>query len=115
MGLFYRRWAQPRSSHERNCCCFGIPKHFGQFHAPNFVETVWGFLFQHDCARVHKARCVKALQLESGVEEFDRPVQSPDLNRMDLWNELETLLNLVESLRRRADAVVASEGGPTSS
>lgn len=65
---------------------------------------------------MHKARCVKALQLEFGVEEFDWPVQSPDLNLMEhLWNELETLLNLVESLRRRTDAVVASKGGPTSS
>lgn len=96
MGLLYRGWALPLSSHERNCYCFGIPRHFGQFHAPNFVETVWGwgFLFQHDCALVHKARSVKALQLEFGVEEFDWPVQIPDLNLMeDLWNELETLLN----------------------
>lgn len=105
------------SSSERNCYCFSIPKHFGQFHAPNIVGTVWawGFLFQLECALVHKVRSVKALLSEFVVEKLDWPVQSPDLNpTQHLWNELETLLNLVESLPRRVEAVSASKGGPTS-
>lgn len=45
-------------------------------HAQNFVGTVWGwgFLFQHDCTLVHKARSVKTLLSELGVEELDCPV-----------------------------------------
>ena len=30
------------SSSEMNSECFSIPRDFGQFHAPNFVEKVWG-------------------------------------------------------------------------
>uniref|UniRef100_A0A667ZV39 Metalloendopeptidase n=1 Tax=Myripristis murdjan TaxID=586833 RepID=A0A667ZV39_9TELE len=41
VGLFFRSWAWPLSSSERNFECFRIPKHFGQFHAPNLVGTVW--------------------------------------------------------------------------
>lgn len=62
------------SSNERNCYCFSIPKHFGQFHAPNFVGTVWawGFLFQLECALVHKVRSVKALLSEFVVTSLCR-------------------------------------------
>ena len=39
----FRRWAWPLSSRERNSECFSIPRDVGQFHAPNFVGTVWGW------------------------------------------------------------------------
>ena len=38
------------------------------------------FLFQHDCAPVHKARSIKTWMREFGVDELDCPAQSPDLN-----------------------------------
>ena len=43
VGLFFRSWARPLRSSERNSECFSIPRDFGPFHAPNFVETVWGW------------------------------------------------------------------------
>ncbi len=147
MGLFFRSWAWPLSSSERNSECFSIPRDFGQFHAPTLWEQFGDgpFLFQHDCAPVHKARSIKIWMSEFGVEELDWPAQSPDLNSIEhLWDELErrlrarpyrptsvsdltnalleewskipikTLLNLVESLPRRVEAVIAAKGGPTS-
>ena len=72
------------------------------------------------------------------MDEFDWPAPTPDLNPVEhLWDELEqrlrarpshptpvcdlffffcinTLLNLVESLPRRVEAVTAAKGGPTS-
>ena len=146
MGLFFRSWAWPLNSSERNSECFSIPRDFGQF-----LPTLWEqfgdgpFLFQHDCAPVHKARSITTWMREFGVDELDWPGQSPDLNPIEhLWDELErrlrarpsrptsvcdltnalleewskilikTLLNLVESLPRRVEAVIAAKGGPTS-
>uniref|UniRef100_A0A3P8W229 Tc1-like transposase DDE domain-containing protein n=1 Tax=Cynoglossus semilaevis TaxID=244447 RepID=A0A3P8W229_CYNSE len=117
----------------------------------SMLPTLWEqfgagpFLFQHDCAPVHKARSIKTWMTESGVDELDWPAQSPDLNPIEhLWDELErrlrarpspptsvcdltnalleewskilinTLLNLVDSLTRRVEAVIAAKGGPTS-
>uniref|UniRef100_A0A3Q2D7V8 Tc1-like transposase DDE domain-containing protein n=1 Tax=Cyprinodon variegatus TaxID=28743 RepID=A0A3Q2D7V8_CYPVA len=117
----------------------------------SMLPTLWEqfgagpFLFQHDCAPVHKARSIKTWMTESGVDELDWPAQSPDLNPIEhLWDELErrlrarpsrptsvcdltnalleewskipinTLLNLVDSLPRRVEAVLAAKGGPTS-
>ena len=110
--------------------------HFGQFGEEG------PFLFQHDCAPVHKARCIKAWLDEFGVEELDWPAQSPDLSPiehlcdelewrlrvrpsrptsvpdltnalLDEWAKIPTdrLQNLVESLPRRVEAVVAAKGG----
>lgn len=54
-----------------------------------------------------KKRSIKALLSEFGVEELDWS----DVNLMEhLWNELETLLILMDGHPRRADAVVASKG-----
>ncbi|KAK3518759.1 hypothetical protein QTP70_011551 [Hemibagrus guttatus] len=100
------------------------------------LPTLWEqfgddpFLFQNDCTPVTKARSIK-----TWMSEF--PAQSPDLNPIEhLWDELErrlrarpshptsvpdltnalledTLLNLVESLPRRVEAVIAAKGGTT--
>ena len=103
------------------------------------------FLFQHDCAPVHKAKSIMTWIREFCVDELDWPAKSPDLNPMEhLWNELEwrlrarpshptsvcdltnalleeclnipinTLLNIVESLPRRVEAVIAAKGRPMS-
>ncbi|MED6275703.1 hypothetical protein CHARACLAT_029113 [Characodon lateralis] len=40
VGLFFRSWAWPLSSSERNSDCFSIPRDCRQFHAPYFVGTV---------------------------------------------------------------------------
>ena len=110
------------------------------------LPTLWQhfgegpFLFQHDCAPVHKARSIKMWFDDFGVEELDWPAQNPDLNPIEhLWDELErrlqtrpsrptsvpdlinavqnewapTLQNLVESLPRRVEAVIAAKRGPT--
>jgi len=143
--LFFRSWAWPLSSSERNSQCFSIPRDFGQ------IPTLWKqfgddpFLFQHDCTPVHKASSIKTWMSEFVVEELDWPAQSPDLNIIEhLWNEFErslrtrpsrptsmsdltyalleewskipinTLLNFVESLPRRVEAVTAAKGGPAS-
>ena len=51
------------------------------------------FLFQHDNARVHKARSIQKWFVENGVEELDWPAQSPDLSPIEnLLDELECRL-----------------------
>ncbi len=109
------------------------------------LPTLWEqfskgpFLFQHDCAPVHKARSIK-----TWLDETDWPTQSPDLipikhpwhelewrlhtrpsrpasvpdltnSVLDEWAKIpaETLWNLVERLPRRVEAVVAAKWGPT--
>ena len=107
------------------------------------MEDSGPFLFRHDNAPVHKARYIQKWFAEIGVEELDWPAQSPDLNPIEHhWDELEprlrarpnrptsvpdlanalvaewkpvpaAMFQLVESLPRRVEAVIAAKGGPT--
>ena len=52
-------------------------------------------LFQYDCAPVHKPRSINTWLGEFGVEELDRPAQSPRLNPIQQhWNDLEERLGV---------------------
>ena len=78
---------------------------FQEIHASAYQEmlnysmlpTVWeqfgvgSFLFQHDCAPVHKARFIKTWLREFGVDELDWPAHTADLIE-HLWDELEQRL-----------------------
>jgi len=84
-GVVVQELGLALSSSERNSECFSIARDFGQFMLP----TLWKqfgdgpFLFQHDCAPVHKARSIKKWLSQFGVEELDCPAQSPDLNPIE--------------------------------
>jgi hypothetical protein len=59
------------------------------------LPTLWQqlgegpFLFQHDNAPVHKARSIQKWFVEICVEKLDWPAQSPDLNPIDHFWDLE--------------------------
>jgi hypothetical protein len=49
---------------------------------PTLWQQFWvgPFRFQHDNAPMHKLRSIQKWFVKIGVEELDRPAQSPDLN-----------------------------------
>ena len=70
------------------------------------------FLFQHDNAQVYKVRSIQKGFVKIGVEEFDWPAKSPDLNPVEyLWDKLEHQLrarpNRPTSVPDLTDALVA--------
>ena len=73
------------------------------------LPTLWQqfgegpFLFQHDNAPVSKPRSIQKWFVEIGVEELDRPAQSPDLNPVGhLCDELEHRLRAKPNCPRSA-------------
>ena len=93
-----------------------------------------GYLYQDDNAPVHTARVVKNWYSTNGVNVLSNwPSQSPDLNPIEhLWSELERrirskpalqeewgkisqsqVMALIESMPRRIETVISSNGWPT--
>ena len=65
----------------------------------SMLPTLWEqfgdgpFLFQHECAPVHKARSIKTWMREFGVDKLECPAQSPDLKPIEhIWDKLERRL-----------------------
>lgn len=100
------------------------------------------FIFQDDNDPKHKAKLVQEFLKNMKINRLEWPAQSPDLNRIEhLWdvvereirkfpisnkNQLKTRIteawgiisenvtnNLVDSMPRRCQAVIAAKGGPT--
>lgn len=100
------------------------------------------FIFQHDNDPKHTAKCVKSYLEKQSFETMSWPAQSPDLNPIenlwaiieyrlrdrrcssaqDLYSAIKTewerlepslLENLIESMHRRCQAVIDSNGFPT--
>jgi len=72
------------------------------------IPTLWKqfgdgpFLFQHDCAPVHKPNSLKTWMSQFGVEELAWPAQSPDFNPIEhLWDELEQRLRARPSVQHQ--------------
>ncbi|XP_041640964.1 growth hormone-regulated TBC protein 1-A isoform X2 [Cheilinus undulatus] len=72
MRLFFRVWAWPLISRERQTYALA----YQDFLDNAMLPTLWQqfeegpFLFQHDCNPVHKARTVKTSLVEFGMEEL---------------------------------------------
>jgi len=113
VGLFFWSWAWPLSSSERNSECFSIPRDFRQFHAPNFgVEELDWPAQSPDLNPIE--HLWNELERRLRARPF-RPTSVSDLTNALLqeWPKIpiNTLLNLVESLTRRVEAVMAAKGG----
>ena len=59
------------------------------------LPTLWQqfgkgpFLFLLDNALMHKVSSIQKWFVKIGLEELDCPAQNPDLNPIDLWDQLE--------------------------
>ena len=99
MELFFRSWAWPLSSVKGTLNASAYQEMLDNSMPP----TLWAqfgdgpFLFQHDCAPVHKARSIKTWLRESGVDELDWPALSPDLNPIEYEDEFEQKLRAFPS------------------
>lgn len=87
MVLFFRSCAWPLSPSERNSKCSAYQNILDNFTLPTLWEKFGdgSFLFQHGCARVHKARSLKTSMSKFGVEKLEWPANS---TRKNLWDEL---------------------------
>uniref|UniRef100_A0A8C5QSV3 Transposase Tc1-like domain-containing protein n=1 Tax=Leptobrachium leishanense TaxID=445787 RepID=A0A8C5QSV3_9ANUR len=82
VGLFFRSWAWPLVPVKGTLNASAYQDILDNSRLPTLWEQFGAgpFLFQHDCAPVHKARSIKKWMTESGVDELVWPAQSPDLN-----------------------------------
>lgn len=62
--------------------CFSIPRYLENFMLPDFGKQFGDahFLFQHDCAPLHKSRYLKIWTNVFVMEELDWPAWFPVLN-----------------------------------
>ena len=143
LGLHVSRWSWHALSCGRSIKCFSIHRlNFSHFKNDGEKIIGGDFIFQQDGASCHTAKHSMAWFSSNGISVLPWPSQSADLNpiehlwevikkRMDkspvknkaelkelifsTWNSIKPAItaNLVDSMGRRCQAVIAAHGGLT--